>query len=119
MSANRHPDDGRIVTRRQSDVLVIVIDRPKKLNGFSAIMLDELSAAYSAMERDPDIRCGLLCAEGKNFTAGLELSRLSQRFAEGKPLSPMKRSTLSTCAGCVQSRSLPRFKAFASRSGLN
>jgi enoyl-CoA hydratase len=90
MSADRHPDDGRIVTRRQGDVLVIVIDRPKKLNGFSAIMLDELSAAYSAMEHDPDIRCGLLCAEGKNFTAGLELSRLSQRFAEGKPLFPVE-----------------------------
>jgi enoyl-CoA hydratase len=88
MSADRDPDDGRIVTRRQGDVLVIVIDRPKKLNGFSAIMLDELSAAYSAMERDPGIRCGLLCAEGKNFTAGLELSKLSQRFAEGKPLFP-------------------------------
>ena len=86
MSAIRDPDDGRIVTQRHGNVFVIVIDRPKKLNGFSAIMLDELSAAYSAMERDPDVRCGLLCAEGKNFTAGLELSKLSLRFAEGKPL---------------------------------
>ena len=49
MSATRHPDDGRIVTRRQGSVFIIVIDRPKKLNGFSAVMLDELSAAYSAM----------------------------------------------------------------------
>jgi enoyl-CoA hydratase/carnithine racemase len=88
MSADRNPDDGRIVAQRQGDVLIIAIDRPKKLNGFSAIMLDELSAAYSAMERDPNVRCGLLCAEGKNFTAGLELNRLSQRFAEGKPLFP-------------------------------
>jgi enoyl-CoA hydratase len=88
MSADRNPDDGRIVAQRQGDVFVIVIDRPKKLNGFSAIMLDELSAAYSAMERDPNVRCGLLCAEGKNFTAGLELNRLSHRLAEGKPLFP-------------------------------
>jgi enoyl-CoA hydratase/carnithine racemase len=88
MSAIRHPDDGRIVTQRHGNVLVIVIDRPKKLNGFSAVMLDDLSAAYSAMERDPDVRCGLLCAEGKNFTAGLELNKLSSRFAEGKPLFP-------------------------------
>ena len=90
MSTDRHPDDGQIVTRRQGDVLVITIDRPKKLNGFSAVMLDELSAAFSAMERDPDVRCGLLCAEGNNFTAGLELSKLSQRFAEGKPLFPVE-----------------------------
>jgi enoyl-CoA hydratase len=88
MTDFRHPDDGQILTLRQGNVLVIVIDRPKKLNGFSAVMLDELSEAYSVMERDPDVRCGLLCAEGKNFTAGLELSKLSQRFAEGTPLFP-------------------------------
>jgi enoyl-CoA hydratase len=88
MSADRNPDDGRIVAQHQGDVLLITIDRPKKLNGFSAVMLDELSAAYSTMERDPNVRCGLLCAEGKNFTAGLELNRLSQRFAVGKPLFP-------------------------------
>jgi enoyl-CoA hydratase/carnithine racemase len=88
MTAFRHPDDGRIVTRRQGNVLVIAIDRPKKLNGFSAVMLDELGAAYSEMERDPEVRCGLLCAEGRNFTAGLELSKLSERFAAGKPLFP-------------------------------
>lgn len=90
MSADRDPDDGRIVTQRHGDVLVITIDRPKKLNGFSAVMLDELSVSFTAMERDPAVRCGLLCAEGKNFTAGLELSKLSQRFAEGKPLFPVE-----------------------------
>jgi enoyl-CoA hydratase len=82
------PNDGRIITRREGPIFIIAIDRPKKLNGFSAVMLDELARAYSEMERDPNVRCGVLCAEGQNFTAGLELSKLSQRFAEGRTLFP-------------------------------
>jgi enoyl-CoA hydratase/carnithine racemase len=38
------------------------------------------------MESDPAIRCGVLRANGRNFTAGLELSKLSGRFAEGRSL---------------------------------
>ena len=74
--------------RKEGAILVITIDRPAKLNGFSAVMLDELSQAFTEMENDPAIRCGVLCATGKNFSAGLELSKLTERFAEGKSLFP-------------------------------
>jgi enoyl-CoA hydratase len=88
MKAERDPTDGRILTRKEGAIIVITIDRPAKLNGFSAVMLDELSLAFTEMESDPAIRCGVLCASGKNFTAGLELSKLSERFAQGKSLFP-------------------------------
>ena len=39
------------------------------------------------MEDDSDIRCGVLCAEGRNFTAGLELNQVAKHLAEG-PLFP-------------------------------
>src|SRR6266699_1695387 len=64
-----HFNDGRIATEKSGHIFLIVIDRPKKLNGFSVKMLSELGQAFSAMEDDPDIRCGVLCAEGRNFTA--------------------------------------------------
>ena len=63
---------GRIAKEKSGHIFLIVIDRPKKLNGFSVKMLSELGQAFSAMEDDSDIRCGVLCAEGRNFTAGLE-----------------------------------------------
>ena len=87
-NAERNATDGRIVTSKQGSIFVISIDRPSKLNGFSGVMLDELGSAFSAMEQDPKIRCGVLCAVGDNFTAGLELNKLSNRFAEGKSLFP-------------------------------
>src|SRR5580692_1689535 len=46
-------------------------------------MLSELGRAFSAMEDDPEIRCGVLCAEGRNFTAGLELNQVAKHLAEG------------------------------------
>lgn len=88
MNMERDPTDGCISTRREGAILVITIDRPAKLNGFSAVMLDELSEAFTQMENDAAIRCGVLRANGKNFTAGLELSKLAGRFAEGKSLFP-------------------------------
>jgi len=57
------------------------------LNGFNVKMLSELGQAFSAMEDDSDIRCGVLCAEGRNFTAGLELNQVAKHLAEG-PLFP-------------------------------
>jgi enoyl-CoA hydratase/carnithine racemase len=86
MRAERDPADGRVLSRKVGAVLVITIDRPAKLNGFSAVMLDELSEAFTELENDPAIRCGVLCATGKNFTAGLELSKLSGRLGEGRSL---------------------------------
>ena len=76
-------NDGRIATEKGGHIFLIVIDRPKKLNGFSVKMLSELGQAFSAMEDDSDIRCGVLCAEGRNFTAGVELNQVAKHLAEG------------------------------------
>ena len=51
-------------------VLIIRIDRPKKLNGFTVKMIRELAAAYTLLERSDDARVGLLCAEGAHFNSG-------------------------------------------------
>jgi enoyl-CoA hydratase len=76
-------NDGRVATEKSGHIFLIVIDRPKKLNGFSLKMLSELGQAFSAMEDDFDVRCGVLCAEGRNFTAGLELNQVANHLAEG------------------------------------
>ena len=80
-------NDGRIAMEKRGHIFLIVIDRPKKLNGFDVKMLSELGQAFSAMEDDFDIRCGVLCAEGRNFTAGLELNQVAKHLAGG-PLFP-------------------------------
>lgn len=77
MSAAPHHDDGEIITRREGDIFVIGINRPAKFNGFTPKMLKELAAAYTAFEQDAGARVALLYAEGKHFTAGLDLPKVA------------------------------------------
>ncbi len=79
---------GRITAVRDGDIFRIGIDRPKKLNGFSPKMLEELSAAYDDFERDEAARCALVFAEGPHFTAGIELDVVGPSFLkEGRDIS--------------------------------
>jgi enoyl-CoA hydratase/carnithine racemase len=45
------------------------------MNAFSPEMMEELSAAFTTLDRDGDLWVGVLCAEGKHFTAGLDMPR--------------------------------------------
>lgn len=82
------PPEGRVLAEPRGHLLLIIIDRPKKLNGFSPPMLEQLALAYTKLEHDEAYRCGVLLANGANFTAGLELDTLAPVLADGRPLFP-------------------------------
>jgi enoyl-CoA hydratase/carnithine racemase len=67
-----------IKTEKTGHVLVITFNRPKENNAFNTAMLRELGAAYAEMESDSEIRVGLVQAEGKHFTLGLELNEVAE-----------------------------------------
>ncbi len=73
---------------RLDHVVIVALNRPKKLNSFSLAMLRELSEAYTAYEADPELRCLLLCAHGDHFTAGLDLAEVGPAVAAGQELFP-------------------------------
>jgi len=80
--------DGQIKTEQRGHVLLIGIDRPEKRNGFTPKIFSELAAAYSALEKSPELRCGVLYAEGDHFTAGLDMPKIAPLRQAGKPLIP-------------------------------
>lgn len=65
-------------------VLEIKVNRPEKLNALSPQMFDEISLALGELDRNPDLRVGLLYAEGKHFSSGIELDKWAPIFAAGK-----------------------------------
>jgi enoyl-CoA hydratase len=69
------PPEGRVRVHTEGRLCVITLDRPAKYNGFTPEMLEQLAAAYTRLEHDDELWCGVLEAEGPHFTAGLELSR--------------------------------------------
>lgn len=73
----------RVRIERQGPVLAIVLNRPDKRNAADIRLLSELAAAYGELDRDPDLRAGVVLAEGKHFTAGLDLADIGPRIGTG------------------------------------
>jgi len=67
--------EGRVRSERHGHILKIVIDNPAKKNAFVPQMMAQLSAAMTELDRDPHLWVGVLCAEGDNFTAGLDMPK--------------------------------------------
>lgn len=73
---------GRVRSETHGYVLKIIIDNPTKKNSFIPEMMAELSAALTELENNPDLRCGVLCAVGDDFTAGLDMPKFFGPDAE-------------------------------------
>jgi enoyl-CoA hydratase/carnithine racemase len=80
--------EGRISTETRGPLLFIGVDRPEKLNAFDPPMLAALSEAYGLLEREPDLRVGVLFAKGGDFTAGLDLGKVAPLIVQGGGLFP-------------------------------
>jgi enoyl-CoA hydratase len=72
-----------VIVEQRNHVLHIGLNRPAKRNAFNVDMLEELGRAYERLERDHDLRAGVLHAHGDNFTAGLDLAEIGPRLVEG------------------------------------
>ena len=81
-------NQGQIDCEVQDHVLLIRINRPTKLNGFTPVMMRGLADAYTRLETDENLRVGVVCAEGKHFTAGLDLPTIAPIMRKGERLFP-------------------------------
>ena len=51
----------------------IVLNNPAKLNAMAPIFFDEIRQAFHEVDKHPEARVAILWAEGRHFTAGLDL----------------------------------------------
>jgi enoyl-CoA hydratase/carnithine racemase len=75
--------DSKITTERQGHLLLIGFNRADKMNAFDTQMLTMLGEAFAQLEDDPELRCGVIFANGDHFTAGLDLAEVAPRMADG------------------------------------
>jgi len=75
-----------IKTEKVGYVLKIGLNRADKLNAFNWQMLADLSAAYTLLDDDPDLRCGLLHSTSEHFTSGLDLADVTPHVLAGENL---------------------------------
>ena len=82
-------NDHTVLTlERRGHVLLMGLNRPEKRNAFNIELLAELGRAYETLERDDDLRCGVLFAHGEHFTGGLDLAEVGPALAEGNLTYP-------------------------------
>jgi enoyl-CoA hydratase/carnithine racemase len=76
-------DEGKVMMERREHVLLIGLDRATKRNAFDLPMYHALCQTYTDLERDDDLRCGVLFAHGDHFTAGIDLAQWAPALAAG------------------------------------
>jgi enoyl-CoA hydratase/carnithine racemase len=89
------------VTLDGSFVATVEMHRPPE-NFFDLDVIDALGDAYAALDRDPSCRAIVLCAEGKHFCAGANLSgsakAVTKQESAGPDLLYRKAARLFECA---------------------
>ena len=75
---------GTVSLERRGHVLLMGLDRVAKRNAFDLALWDALCDAYAELDRDDELRVGVLWAKGEHFTGGLDLPQWGAAFSSGK-----------------------------------
>ena len=71
------------IIEREEGVMVITMNRPKRLNALSGAMLIRMLDAYREASQDDNTRCIIVTGSGGNFSSGADLKAMSGM--EGDP----------------------------------
>lgn len=68
---------------RDEHVAEIVLDSPERLNAMAPAFFHEMRQAYQEIDADDSVRVAIVWAEGRHFTAGLDLKAAAQGVVGG------------------------------------
>jgi enoyl-CoA hydratase len=75
----------KLIVEKQEAVCVVKINNPQAMNALNTTVLSELDAAFTAIEKDKEIKAVIITGEGRAFVAGADISQMSTMNAtEGK-----------------------------------
>lgn len=72
-----------ILTEKDGHVGVLTLNRPDKLNAMGPGFWEEFPRAVCELDEDPEVRCILIKAAGRAFTAGLDLFGMGDTLGGG------------------------------------
>jgi enoyl-CoA hydratase len=75
-----------IQVSREGHILLVRINRPEKYNALSIAMFHDLGRALARLNRERELRVAVIHAEGRHFTAGVELDLWAPILGSGKPI---------------------------------
>ena len=76
-------DQTKVLVDEKDHILTITFNRPDKYNALDPESFRLLAKALYRLEHEHHLRVGIIRANGKNFTSGLELDKWASIFAKG------------------------------------
>ena len=74
---------GRINRKLIQNIFFIDIDRPKKMNGFTPFMFNEMAKAFTEYENENNALCAIVFTSGEHFCAGMDLNQMAPMLING------------------------------------
>ncbi len=92
------------VLKRERDgaIAILLLNRPQARNSLSEALLNELSAAFTAIAADKAVRAVVLAANGPAFCAGHDLKELTARRSDADGGRGYFKHIMSTCSAMMQ-----------------
>jgi enoyl-CoA hydratase len=67
----------QVLVERRGPIMLLTLNRPKRLNAFTGTMLAIIADSCAAAEADDDIRCIVITGAGGNFSSGADLRQMA------------------------------------------
>ena len=77
-------DYKRLLIDNRDGVAYVTLNRPDVLNAMDELALDEISAAFKALAKDPSVRAAVISGAGKDFCAGADIGWMRRASEYGK-----------------------------------
>src|ERR1700760_4964247 len=78
----------QITTELSDGIFTITLNRPERLNAWTATMGRELIEAFDAADADDDVRAIVMTGAGRGYSAGAETFDYTARAQEASLLTP-------------------------------
>ena len=70
---------GTVLYEREGHIATITYNRPEALNALNKATMDEIVAAVSAMDADPEVGAVVLTGSAKAFAAGADIKEMQSK----------------------------------------
>lgn len=91
-----------LLRERHKDVALLVLNRPQARNSLSEALLGALSAAFTEIAADKNVRAVVVAANGPAFSAGHDLKELTARRSDADDGRAYFTQIMSKCGAMMQ-----------------
>ena len=91
-----HAPADLLLRRDRDGVATLTLNRPERFNALSGALLDALRDAFDGLASEPDLRCVVLQAAGRAFSAGHDLREMRADEDEAR-----HRDLFARCSGVM------------------